>query len=273
MQMAGAALGGLSDAHVLVVGAGEMAALAVAALRKQGATHIACINRTHAHAQAEAQRWGAQAMAWHQLSDALAWSDAVISATGAPHTVIHAGDVAALLARRRGRPLVVVDIAVPRDVDERVAELPGVQCCDIDDLETAVDENLAHRKAAVPRVESIVDEETRAFADWRRSRAAAPLISQLRTWADDVAQGEVERALNRLPNLTTADRGIVQLLAHRLVSKLVHGPTTRLREEALGGSGHSYARLVEGLFALDGTHRNAREARRASNHVEAGAPE
>ena len=244
----------LTSANILVVGAGHMALQVVAAAQMAGATQVVCINRTLARAEAVAQPLGFRALALRQIPEALVWCDVAIAATGAQHTVIDLDDVAAILPQRAGRPLVFVDIAVPRDVDPRVAELPDVRCFDIDDLESVLDESLAQRIAAVPQVESIVLKESQAFASWRSSRSVAPAISQLRVWADSVAQSETKRALDRLPNLGAAERDVVRMLAHRLVSKLIHGPTTRLRDEAVRGDAGICERMVREMFALEGSH-------------------
>ncbi len=243
-------LGDLSRTHTLVVGAGEMAELAAQALQMHGAQEIACINRTYAKAEALAAQIGGRAFRWPMLDGALEWADVVITATGAPHTVIYAADVAQTLPRREGRPLVFVDVAVPRDVEEAVDYLPGVQRYDIDDLELALDANMSQRQAAVPRVRAIVQEEVRGFTEWLHSRQVTPVIADLRHKAEALADAEVEQALHRLKGLTARDQEIVAQMAHRIVNKVLHEPTVRLKEYAAGGNGYGYAHAVRELFAL-----------------------
>ncbi|MFW5691671.1 MAG: glutamyl-tRNA reductase, partial [Chloroflexota bacterium] len=196
---------------------------------------------------------GGTALSWHQLSVALTRADAVITATGAPHTVIYAEDVQAVLERRGDRPLVFVDIAVPRDVEVAVGDLPGVRRFDIDDLQSIVDTNTAQRQAAVPRVEMIIDQETSTFLEWYHSRSVTPVIKDLRRWAAEVAELEVQQALNKLGDVDTRTTEIVNRLAQRLVNKLLHEPTVRLRGQAAEGNGFGYAHAVSELFGLHST--------------------
>lgn len=249
-------IGSLAEANVLLVGAGEMAEVAARALEGRGAAHVRCINRTYSSAEALARRLGGRAMNWYYLPEALAWADGVLAATGAPHTVIDAGDVGSALPVRDGRPLTLVDIAVPRDVEEAVGNMPGVSLYDIDDLQSAVDDNLAQRQAAIPDVDAICAEEVACYMDWLRSRGAVPTITDLRQKANEVAEAEVERALNRLDGLSEREQDVIGMMAHRIVNKLLHEPTVRLREHAANGNGLDYAHTVRDLFALEETHHN-----------------
>ncbi len=142
-----------STSRVLVIGAGEMATLAAQALKHFDISNLTFVNRTYARAEALAQEFEGRAQNWYQLDEALVWADAVICATGAPHVILYRGDVEALLPQRDGRPLAIMDIAVPRDVEATVRELAGVQYYDIDDLQSVVDANVELRKAAIPQVE------------------------------------------------------------------------------------------------------------------------
>lgn len=236
---------------ILIVGAGEMAVLAAKALRKHGVTDLAFINRTHSRAEVLAAELAGRSLGWSELDEALLWADAVITATGAPHTVIYAHDVAANLERRQGRPLLLVDIALPRDVEVAVDDLVGVQRRDIDDLHAIVDRNAAQREAAVPQVESIVGHEQESFLEWYYSREVTPVIKDLRRWAAQVAQLEVEQALARIGNQDPHTTEVVNRMAHRIVNKLLHEPTVRLRGQAVNGNGHGYAHAVSELFGLD----------------------
>jgi len=241
----------LRDAHVVMIGAGEMATLAAQALKRFDVHDLLFVNRTYARAQGLAQDFGGQACAWNQLEDALVWADAVVCATGAPHTVIERHDVEAVLAQRAGRPLVIMDIAVPRDVDASVRELPNVHVYDIDDLQTVVDNNVELRKAAIPHVESIIQQEMARFAEWYHSREVTPVIKTLREWAQSIAEDELAETLNRLSGTDDRTREIVSRMAHRLINRLLHEPTYRLRVQASEGKGYGYAHAVRELFALD----------------------
>lgn len=242
-------LGQRENPNILIVGAGEMARLSAKALRDRGVKQIAFMNRTHSRAEALAAVFGAQAFNWYQLGAALQWADAVITATGAPHTVIDAQDVAAHL--RPDHPLIFVDIAVPRDVDVAVGELPGIRRYDIDDLQSIVDANAAQRRSAVPKVEAIIEQEQAGIWEWVHSRQVTPVIQNLRRWASEVAQTEVEQALNRLQGADDRTVQVVERLAHRLVNKLLHEPTVYLRDQAAEGNGFGQAHTVCELFGLN----------------------
>jgi glutamyl-tRNA reductase len=198
-----------------------------------------------------ATRFDGSARNWFQLQEALIWADAVICATGAPHTVIDRHLVEAALPQRESRPFVFVDIAVPRDVEDTVRELSSVQVYDIDDLHAVVDTNLELRRAAIPQVETIIQQEMARFAEWYHSRQVTPVIKTLREWAQNIADDELAQTLNRLSDADERTQAIVSRMAHRLVNRLLHEPTTRLRIQASEGNGYGYAHAVRELFALN----------------------
>jgi glutamyl-tRNA reductase len=246
-------LGSLDQVHVLVVGAGEMADVAAHALRDQGVRQLTFINRTYARAEELARQFQGRALNWYHLPAALAMADAVVTATGAPHIVIHHDDVAQIMQQRAHRPLLFVDIAVPRDVEEAVGRLPGVFRHDIDDLQTAVDANLAQRQAAVPTVEAIIAEEKARFEEWLQGRQVLPVLVELRRKTRAIADTELERYLPRLEELDPQYQALVARLVHRIVNKVLHEPTVRLKASAADGNGSEYAQAVRELFGLEAT--------------------
>ncbi|GAB4569663.1 MAG: glutamyl-tRNA reductase [Anaerolineae bacterium] len=250
-------LGVLDHLNVLLIGAGEMAKVAAQALFDRGARQFMYINRTFERAWTLAEQFGGEAVAWHDLPRALTWADVVVSATGAPHTIVHAADVREILPQREQRPLVLIDIAVPRDIEEAAGNLPGITRYDIDDLQSILDENMAIREAAVPAVEQIILEEAQAFSAWLSSREVAPVIKDLRQWATEIAEAEVEHILNKLDSISEHDQHLIELLAHRIVNKLLHEPTTCLRAQAANGNGYAYAHVVRSLFALSSGSNDA----------------
>jgi glutamyl-tRNA reductase len=241
----------LCEARVLIVGAGETAELAATAMVDEGARRITCINRTYEHAERLANRLEGRAVHWGYLADALSEADVIVTATGAPHTVIHRHDVAQVLPRRAGKPLVIVDVAVPRDVEPEVGELPGVIRYDIDHLQDTVDASRAQREAVVPQVEAIVQQETDDFTGWLCGRQVVPVLIELRHRARSLAEAEVEHALRRLDHPDPRTEHLMELLAHRIVGKLLHEPTVRLKAEAANGNGVAYADALRELFALE----------------------
>ncbi len=230
-------------ATALVVGSGEMAYLAAQALHRFGIGNLQCINRTAARAALLATAFDGEALEWDALPTALATADVVITATAAPHAVIRQHHLEAAVAERHHTPLVIIDIALPRDVE--TSPLPGLRYHDLDDLKTFVAANVARREAAITDVERIVTAEAERFADWFNGRSVVPVISALREKATAVAQDEVDVALRRLGDLDATQQQVVERLAHRIVNKILHDPTTRLKAET------DYADVVRDLFALE----------------------
>jgi len=263
VKLARAIAGDLAHKRVLLVGAGAIMETTVKALDHHQVQEIACINRTYARAEALARLAGGRAFNWRHLPQALAWADVVITGTSAPHTVIHAPEVESILPQRQGRPLVFVDIAVPRDVAQEVEKLPLVQRQDIDDLQASLDENLAQRQAAIPAVEGIIQEEVAHFQGWQRGRQVVPVVVALRQQIQALAQAELEQALAQMPDLAPREEQIVTKLVHRLVNKILHQPTVRLKARAAQGDGPEYAQALSHLFAL--AEMEPRE-HRPSNH-------
>jgi glutamyl-tRNA reductase len=242
--------GDLSAARVLIVGAGEMAELAAAALYEEGARHISCINRTYAGAERLAGRFQGSALHWSRFNEALAQADIIISATAAPHMVIYCDDVAQALPPDRAKPLVIMDIALPRDVEAETGALPGVMLYDVDDLQNAVDGNRALREAAIPQVEAIIQEEIETFFCWLASRQVVPVLVELRHKVEKVAEIELEQAMRRLGPRDPHTEQVMAQLTHRIVRKLLHEPTVRLKQEAANDNGIAYADALRELFAL-----------------------
>ena len=240
----------LRDARTLVVGTGEMRELAAEALYMHGVRSIPSINRTEANAQALAQRVQGRALAWPSLPEALAWADVVITATGAPYPIIHVQDVSRVLPQRHGRPLVLVDIAIPRDVEETIGDLSEVYCYDIDDLHAVLDTNHAQRAAAIPEVEAIIEDEMARFVAWLHHRQVVPIIADMRGKALALADDEVKQALRQLEGLPERDQRFIARLAHRIVNKLLHTPTMCLKAHTIHGNNsirpHSAGALCPG---------------------------
>lgn len=251
-------------ARVLLIGAGEMALLAAQALKRLDFNDLTFINRTYTRAEALASEFGSKSLTWYQLEEALVWADAVVCATGAPHIVIYRRDMESVLPQRADRPLIIMDIAVPRDVEDSVGELPGVEVYDIDDLQSVVDTNVELRRAAVPQVEAIIGQEMARFAEWYHSRQVTPVIKTLRDRAQAIADEELVQTLHRLPDADEHTRQLISRMAHRLVNRLLHEPTSRLRIQASEGNGYGYAHAVRELFALNDL--GAIECRRDDAH-------
>jgi glutamyl-tRNA reductase len=158
-----------------------------------------------------------------------------------------------ILAERAGRPLLFVDIAVPRDVEESVGNLPKVQRYDIDQLQSTVEANLSQRQAAIPGVEKIIAKEAERFDLWLQGRQVLPVLVELRRRAINIADTELERYRSHLEDLTPENREKVTRMVHRIVNKVLHEPTVRLKASAAEGNGVAYAHAIRELFALEVT--------------------
>lgn len=242
--------GGLEGKTVLVMGAGEMGELAARTLMSRGATGVIVANRTYERAAQLARQLGGEAMTFERQHEALARADIVITTTDAPHVIVTPEKVTAAMAARPDRPMVIVDIAVPRDTDPAVAEIPGVRLFDIDDLQTVASANLEARQRETPCVEAIAAFETHDFMCWFDTLDVVPTIADLRKWAETVKADELNRALRRLGNLNEEEREVVRAMAHGLVGKFLHAPTVRLKEHAVEGDGRLYAGVLRDLFGL-----------------------
>lgn len=224
--------------RVLIIGAGEMGRKAAYAL--QGQAQLTLINRTFAKAAELAQQVGGWAVDWEHLPVAIAEADVVITATGAPDSIIQPAHIQ--------HPLLLIDLAVPRDIDPAVRQVPGVRCYDVDDLRQVVDQHYAERLACVPAVEGIIEEELAALIHWQRSRQVTPTITSLHRKMEGLAANELDHLLHQLGAVSTREQQLITQFTHRLVSKMLHTPTYRLKENAAQGVDLSAA--VQDLFAL-----------------------
>jgi glutamyl-tRNA reductase len=243
--------GDLAARRVLLVGAGKVSELAARNLLSRGASIAFVANRSADRAAELAERLGAEPLALERTRTQLELADVVVSSTGAPGFVIERADVEAALPARRGRPLFVIDLAVPRDVDPAVNDLDGCFLYDIDDLQGVVTESLAGRRREAERAESIVGEEATRFAEWHASLEVVPAIASLRALAEDIRRAELAKAQARLGGLSDAERRAVDSMTAQIVNKLLHLPTVRMKQAAVTADGVLYADAVRHLFGLE----------------------
>ncbi|HET7235793.1 MAG TPA: glutamyl-tRNA reductase [Actinomycetota bacterium] len=239
-------LGGLGGRHAVVVGAGPMAALAVKHLRGRGVATVRILNRSLERARALAERTEAEHGDLDALPRALADADLLVSATGAAGIVVPASTLAG-----RERPLFVLDLAVPRDVDPTARDLANVTLVDIDDLRETLTVRAAETARDLERAHTIVDDEVHRFAVRRRAEHLAPVIHALRERGDAVVAAELERFRSDLAALTPDEREAVEALARGIVAKLLHDPIVRLKELAAPGSQGTHTRALTELFGLE----------------------
>jgi glutamyl-tRNA reductase len=250
VDAARAALGDLAERHVLIVGAGETAELTAQALRAQGVSTMFIANRRRERAIALAQRFGGASGSFDALPGELERADIVITSTSSPHTLIEAEELGQVMEQRGGRPLLLIDLAVPRDIDGSCAELGGVTLLDVDGLQKQVKSHLTVRRAEARLAEGIVEEEIQAFAGWLGSLEVTPTLRALRTRADAVVDGLLAENEGRWETLSERDRERVEKLARAAVSRLLHEPTVRLKA-ADADQRHARLQLLRELFGLE----------------------
>ena len=240
----------LAAASVVVVGAGEMAELTVSALHYRGVNDISVVSRTREHADRLAEHVGGRPVALERLQDALCGADVVISSTSAPHHVITRSMVSTAMACRPDRPMLVIDIAVPRDVDPAAATVPGVTYADLDAIERHVHAGLEERTSEIPAVEAVVEQETAECLAALQQLDVQPLIADLRAHTDQVRRATLASARRHFAHLSDGDRARIEAFSESLVNRLFHQPTQRLRQEARNGQVAGYAMALRNLFGL-----------------------
>jgi glutamyl-tRNA reductase len=244
--------GDLEGCSILLVGAGKISEQAARNLLTRKARISFVANRTLEHATELAQRLGAEAIPLEQLGEHLAHADVVVSSTSSPDYVLDAETVE---RARRGRQLLFVDLAVPRDLDPAIHDLDGCYLYDIDDLEAIVAETLVGRRSEAERAEALVALEAQKFHEWQSSLEVVPAIASLRARAEEIREAELRKAEGLLGRLDESQRRAVEALTGQIVNKLLHLPTVRMKQAAAAADGVIYAETVRHLFGLDKDER------------------
>jgi glutamyl-tRNA reductase len=251
VEMAAAELGSLESRRVLVLGAGDMGEGMAVALASAGVAEIKVANRTWDRARALAERVDGVAVRLADLTQALAEVDVLLTSTGATSIMLEHADLEPIVAARAGRPLLVVDIAVPRDIDPAVAELPGVTLLDLHDLRRFAQAGVQDREREVREVERIVVDEVDRFVEARSGRAAAPLVAALHARAEQLRQSELERFRSRLGTLDPRQRAAVEALTKGIMAKVVHEPSVKLKETAGTPKGERLAEALRDIYDIE----------------------
>src|SRR5881396_1422126 len=251
VALAGKIFGLLAGRTALILGAGDIAELAASCLASEGVRVTLVANRTYERAQAIAEQLGGAALTLDEAWDHFASADIVLSSTAAPHAVVTWERVAPAIGRRRGRPLCILDLAVPRDVEPAVGQLENVFLYDIDDLQAVAAHAAAERHQEVPAAERIVSDEVERFWAWYGGLAAVPVLKEFRGRLDDMRAAELERALKRLAHLSPEDRAQVEQFSHALLNKFLHHPTIALKQAAQAGRGYGLLESLKKLFGLE----------------------
>lgn len=251
-------LGELEGRRVLILGAGETAELAARALADAGADSVFLANRRRDRAAALAQRFDGTAIPLEHLPEQLLKADVVIGATSSPHPIVTTTELGEVMAERRSRPLLLIDLAVPRDVEASCANLEGVSVHDVDDLKAVVDRNRSVRAAEAGLAEDIVEDEIRVYARWLATLDSVPTISDLQELGRSVAESVVDGNDGQWESASKADLERVRLIARTVAQRLLHEPTRSLRSLTGEGS-HGRLETVRDLFGLD-SHEQQRSS-------------
>ena len=240
----------LSKQSVIVIGAGEMAELAVQHLMRSGISQLFVTNRTFTSAAELAEKFQGLAVPFEHLNRHLHQADIVISSTGARNYIITQELVKKCLLNRKGNPMFFIDIAVPRDIDPEINKLHGTFCYDIDDLQTIVSQNQEERKKQSIKAEEIIEEELSKLEIWFRSLSAVPTIRSLRKAFHSTAEEELQKVFRRIKNLPESERKEIEQFVHRLVHKLLHDPSRNLKQLAQEEDSHLHMESIAKLFDL-----------------------
>lgn len=250
VEMAEQAFGPLHDRTALLIGAGKISSITARALVKAGLRCILIANRTFEKAQKLAQNLNGVAVHFDALDEVLTKVDIVICSTGAPHTVLHAGAVEKAQKARGNRPLLVADLAVPRDADPEIASIPGARLANIDDLEWIVKTSHPLTASVCQEVEAILQQELDEFCQWCHARRCAPVIQALSNKAEAICQSEIQQTLRRLGPLTPRQERLVQAMGKAIAGKLLHEPMVHLRQLAAEDDQAAYLKLVQELYGI-----------------------
>jgi glutamyl-tRNA reductase len=251
VELARAMLGELSSRRVLVIGAGENSELTAKALRERGVETVFVANRRYDRAIGLAQRFNGNAVRFDDLPAELVRADIVVSSTGSPHQIVGSDELALVVEQREGRPLLLIDIAVPRDIDPTVRELQGITLYDMDDLQREVARNVNGREAEAAKARSIVEREVERFAEWLASLDVVPTVAALRQRGEEIVQRVLLENEPRWERLGEADRRRVEAMARAIVNRLLHEPTLRIKGAAERGESYVHLQALRDLFALD----------------------
>jgi len=251
VQLAKKIFGSLSGRRAMVLGAGDVAEIALDCLQKEGVRVAIVANRTYERAESLAREHGAVAMHYDECWSSLHTVDVLVCSTASPHPVVSVDHVAPALSARRDRPLCILDIALPRDVEANVGDLENVFLYDLDDLRAAAAANLDRRQEDIPAAERIILEEVEKYWQWLAGLAAVPVVTEFRARMDRVRAEELAAALRRIGGLSSEQAEGVETFSRALMNKFLHEPSVRLRAAAANGRGLEVVDAARYLFALE----------------------
>ena len=251
VELAQRTLGDLDERSVVVVGAGETAELTARALAARGVDAIFIANRHYDRAIGLAQRFGGRAVRFDELPNLLAEADIVVSSTSSPHHVVDGEALSEVMVQRAGRPLLLIDLAVPRDMAPSCREVPGVTVHDMDDLQALVERNTTSRQTDARRAELILKTERARFDEWLGAQEVTPTVAALRARAADIVERALAENESGWESLSDADRERLRAMANAIASRILHEPTLRLKRSATDEGATSHVHALRELFGLD----------------------
>jgi len=251
VELARKIFGDLTGRSVLILGAGEMAELALRHLLDDGVRSVLVANRSYDRAVALARQFHGRAVTFESFRQEMVGADIVISATSAPHVILKKEDMQAIIQQRRHRPIFLIDIADPRDIDPGCNEVDNVYLYNIDNLKSVVEANLKERKREAERAEVIIDREVGVYLTWLRSLDVVPTIVSLRRRVEQIRGTELQKVLGRMGDLTPEQREAITAMSHAMVNKILHQPMTELKRRAALQDGHLYTSVLRRLFGLE----------------------
>ncbi len=251
VELARKIFGDLAGRTVLIIGAGEMAELALRHLLDDGVRSVLVANRSYDRAVALARQFCGRAVTFESFRQEMGGADIVISATSAPHVILKKEDMQSIIQQRRHRPIFLIDIADPRDIDAACNEVDNVYLYNIDDLQSVVDANLKERQREAERAEAIIEREVGVYLTWLRSLDVVPTIVSLRQRVEEIRGAELQKVLGRLGDLSPEQREAVTAMTHAMVNKFLHQPMTELKRRAALQDGHLYTSVLRRLFGLE----------------------
>lgn len=251
VELAKRLFGELTNKSVLLVGAGKMSELTAKHLASNGIQRVLVTNRTFQRAEEMAQKFDGEALPFDQLSSSLAQADIIISSTGAPGIVIPKDQMVEAMRERRNKPVFLIDIAVPRDIDPEINNLYNAYLYDIDDLQGVVETNLAERQKEAEKALGMINENLASFSKWTATLEVVPTITALRNKADQIRQGELKKAVAMLGNnVDQSQVDTMNAMAQAIINKLLHEPTVKIKELAGEKKGYAYTESLKELFSL-----------------------
>ncbi len=249
VELARSELGNLQGRSVVVVGAGEMSELTTRYLMEYGLSSVIVSNRSYEKAAAMAELFSGRAVGFDMLPAELNRADIVISCTSASHYVLSVENCGNILKSRNGQRIIMIDIAVPRDIEPALKTIEGVQIYDIDDLQNVIDENHLERKKASRQAENIIAQELEKFNEWLAALYVVPVISALKQKGETIKNRELKKVFNRL-DASDYERKVISTMANNIINQLLHDPVVNLKEMACSNQGHLYAEVSKKLFDL-----------------------